>query len=249
MADSISDGLGRLVLDQPPLNILTRSALADLRVSIAELAGEPDLRAVLLTATGKHFSAGADVGEHLPPAYVEMIPEFLDTIADLACFPVPVIAAVRGRCLGGGFELALGADLIVAGEDASFGQPEIVLGVLPPAACVLLPRLTTPSLAAEIVYTGDVLDARRALAAGLVSRVVPNADVESEAEKLAGRITRHSAATLRVGKRMLTGSPDSLREALLEAGRLYDEELMATADAVEGLTSFLEKRTPEWAHR
>lgn len=249
MVDNISDGLGRLVLDQPPLNILTRSALRDLRVSLEELAGEPDLRAVLLTATGKHFSAGADVGEHLPPAYVEMIPEFLDTIADLACFPVPVIAAVRGRCLGGGFELALGADLIVAGEGALFGQPEIVLGVLPPAACVLLPRLTTPSLAAEIVYTGDIVDARRALAAGLVSRVVPDADVEAEAEKLAGQVTRHSAAALRVGKRMLTDSPDSLREALREAGRMYDEELMATADAVEGLTSFLEKRTPEWAHR
>jgi len=249
MVDNISDGLGRLVLDQPPLNILTRSALRDLRVSLEELAGEPDLRAVLLTATGKHFSAGADVGEHLPPAYVEMIPEFLDTIADLACFPVPVIAAVRGRCLGGGFELALGADLIVAGEGALFGQPEIVLGVLPPAACVLLPRLTTPSLAAEIVYTGDIVDARRALAAGLVSRVVPDADVEAEAEKLAGQVTRHSAAALRVGKRMLTDSPDTLREALREAGRMYDEELMATADAVEGLTSFLEKRTPEWAHR
>jgi len=249
MVDSISDGLGRLVLDQPPLNILTRSALGNLRAALEKLAGEPNLRAVLLTATGKHFSAGADVGEHLPPTYVEMIPEFLDTISDLACFPVPVIAAVRGRCLGGGFELALGADLIVAGEGAVFGQPEIVLGVLPPAACVLLPRLTTPSLAAEIVYTGDVVDARRALDAGLVSRVVPDTEVETEAERLAGRLTRHSAAALRVGKRMLNGKPDSLRQALREAGRLYDEELMATEDAVEGLTSFLEKRTPEWAHR
>ena len=249
MADSISDGLGRIVLDHPPLNILTRSALAALRASLASLAAEPDLRALLLTATGKHFSAGADVGEHLPPSYVVMIPEFLDTIADLACFPVPVVAAVRGRCLGGGFELALGADLIVAGEGAMFGQPEILLGVLPPAACVLLPRLASPSVAAEIVFTGDVLDAAQALAAGLVCRVVPDADVETEAESLALRITRHSAASLRVGKRMLRGEPEVLRAALRNAGRMYDEELMATEDAVEGLTAFLEKRTPEWVHR
>jgi cyclohexa-1,5-dienecarbonyl-CoA hydratase len=178
-----------------------------------------------------------------------MIPEFLDTIADLACFPVPVVAAVRGRCLGGGFELALGADLIVAGEGAVFGQPEILLGVLPPAACVLLPRLASPSVAAEIVFTGDVLDAAQALAAGLVRRVVPDADVETEAESLALRITRHSAASLRVGKRMLRGEPNVLRAALRNAGRMYDEELMATEDAVEGLTAFLEKRTPEWVHR
>ena len=101
MADNISDisdGLGRIVLDHPPLNILTRSALAELRASLAGLAEEPELRAVLLTATGKHFSAGADVGEHLPPGYLELIPEFLDTVADLAEFPVPVVAAVRGRC-------------------------------------------------------------------------------------------------------------------------------------------------------
>jgi len=86
MADNISDisdGLGRVVLDHPPLNILTRSALAELRASLAGLAEEPELRAVLITATGKHFSAGADVGEHLPPSYVEMIPEFLDLLKTL----------------------------------------------------------------------------------------------------------------------------------------------------------------------
>jgi cyclohexa-1,5-dienecarbonyl-CoA hydratase len=248
-APVISDGLGRVVLDYPPLNILTRAALAELRASLARLAEEPELRAVLLTATGKHFSAGADVGEHLPPGYVELIPEFLDTVADIAGFPVPVVAAVRGRCLGGGFELVLGADMIVAGDSAVFGQPEIMLGVLPPATCVLLPKLASPSLAAEVVFTGDVLDADRALSTGIVNRVVPDADVETEAEDLARRMTRHSAAALRVGKRMLRGDPGDLRAELREAGRLYDEELMATADAVEGLTAFLEKRKPEWTHR
>jgi cyclohexa-1,5-dienecarbonyl-CoA hydratase len=138
---TVEEGIGRLTLSQPPLNILTRDLLREVRDALARLAAEPALRVLLLGAEGKHFSAGADVGEHLPPAFEEMIPEFMGTIAALRDFPLPAVAAVRGRCLGGGCELVQGADLVVAGESASFGQPEIVLGVIPPAACALLPAL------------------------------------------------------------------------------------------------------------
>ncbi|MGD2154757.1 MAG: enoyl-CoA hydratase/isomerase family protein, partial [Gemmatimonadales bacterium] len=110
---SIEDGLGRLVLSQPPLNILTRELLAGVRQELSRLAAEPSLRVLLVSAEGKHFSAGADVGEHLPPTYEEMIPEFVDTIAAIDAFPLPVVAAVQGRCLGGGFELAMAVDIIV----------------------------------------------------------------------------------------------------------------------------------------
>ena len=99
---SIEDGLGRIVLSHPPLNILTRDVLAGVRRELDRLAGEPSLRVLLLGAEGKHFSAGADVGEHLPPDYRELIPEFMQTVADLVSFPLPVVAAVQGRCLGGG---------------------------------------------------------------------------------------------------------------------------------------------------
>ena len=170
---SHAEGLGRVTLTDPPLNILTRSMLAQLREGLAELAAEPSLRAVLLAATGKHFSAGADVGEHLPPTYRELIPEFLDTVLAIATFPLPVVAAVQGRCLGGGFEVAMSADLIVAAEGASFGQPEIMLGVLPPAACALLPFLCGRGAAARIVYTGENLSSADALQAGIVQQVVP----------------------------------------------------------------------------
>ncbi len=246
---SIDDGLGRVVLDHPPLNILTRKVLGELRDELHRLASEPTLRVLLLSAAGKHFSAGADVGEHLPPMYDELIPEFLDTVSAIETFPLPVMALVRGRCLGGGFELAMAADFILAGEGATFGQPEIVLGVLPPAACALLPDLCPPAVAAELVLTGDALGAAEAAAVGIVRRVVPDDDLENAALELAGRMTRHSGAVLRVGKRMLRAARHAGHQAALaEAGRMYVEELMSTSDAVEGLRAFQEKRGPAWSH-
>lgn len=244
-----ANGVGQVVLDAPPLNILTRRVLAGLRTELARLQAEPALRVLVLSATGKHFSAGADVGEHLPPEYGELIPEFLETVAALATFPLPTIARVQGRCLGAGFELAQAADLVVAAEGASFGQPEILLGVAPPAACALLPELTSRGVAAEIVFTGDPLPAREAERAGLVWRVVPDAELDKATQELAARIARHSAAALRVTKQMLAaGRLAARRAALREAGDLYTGELMRTHDAVEGLTAFLEKRQPSWSH-
>ncbi len=251
VACAVEGGIARLTLSHPPLNILTRAVLGELRAALGRLAAERSLRVVLLAAEGRHFSAGADVGEHLPPAWEAMIPEFLETVALLRAFPLPLVAAVRGRCLGGGFELVQGADLIVAGEGAVFGQPEILLGVFPPAACALLPDLAGPACAAEIVLTGDPITAADARAAGLVARVVPDERVEEEAALLAGRIARHSAAALRAAKRALrTPERERAERAALDAARrAYAEDLMRTADATEGLTAFLAKRAPVWSHR
>lgn len=247
---TIEDGIGALTLSQPPLNILTRDLLRQLRDALERLAAEHGLRVVLLRAEGKHFSAGADVGEHLPPAFAQLIPEFMRTIALVRDFPLPVVAAVRGRCLGGGFELAQGADIIVAGDGASFGQPEIMLGVIAPAAAALLPALCAPGWAARILFTGDPLTAVDAERAGLVAKVVPDDRVEEEALALCRRIVRHSAAALRIAKRALRAGETAVRPAAFAtAERLYLHDLMGTADALEGLTAFLEKRQPSWAHR
>jgi cyclohexa-1,5-dienecarbonyl-CoA hydratase len=239
---SVEDGIARLTLSHPPLNILTRAVMATIREQIGILASERSLRVLVFQGEGKHFSAGADVAEHLPPDYEAMIPEFLDTIATIDNFPLPVIAAVRGRCLGGGFELVQPADFVIAGEGAKFGQPEIMLGVFPPAACVLLPRLATRSTAAEIVLTGDTIDAAEAHRRGLVWKVVADDCVEAEAGQLAERIARHSAAALRLSKRALK------TRQLSDAGRIYTDALMRTADAAEGLRAFTEKRKPAWSH-
>jgi cyclohexa-1,5-dienecarbonyl-CoA hydratase len=250
LRSSLVDGLGRIILDHPPLNILTLELLRRLREELERLADAPELRVLLLSAAGRHFSAGADVTEHLPPRHHELIPEFIETIIALDAFPLPVVAAVQGRCLGGGFELVLGADLVIAGEGALFGQPEIGLGVVPPAAAALLPGRCARGWAADLVFTGDPIGAAEAERAGLVRRVVPDADLEASALTLAGRMTRHSAAALRVAKRMLRAhrhEPDT--SALLWAGTEYVQSLMATEDAVEGLQAFLEKRLPVWRDR
>ena len=245
----VSDGMATLTLSSPPLNILTRALMASLREELATLAQQSDLRVVLLAAEGKHFSAGADVGEHMPPEYRELIPEFIRTIRMVSEFPLPVIAAVRGRCLGGGFELVQAADMIVATEQAMFGQPEIMLGVSPPAACALLPGICAPALAAELVLTGDPISAQRAFEAGLVMQVVPDDQLDEAALALATRLTRHSGPALRLTKKQLRAGLDAHRaEALRAAEHIYIEELMETADAVEGLQAFLDKRKPTWTH-
>jgi cyclohexa-1,5-dienecarbonyl-CoA hydratase len=242
-------GIGRIVLDNQPLNILTGDMLRRLGAELRALADQPDLRVLLLTAVGKHFSAGADVGEHLPPHHLSLIPLFLETVAALDAFPLPVVAAVRGKCLGGGFELVQPADLIVAGEGTSFGQPEIVLGVFPPAACVLLPGRVPSGLAARLIFSGEPIGAAEAERSGLVARVVADDAVERTALELARRIAAHSAPALRSAKYALrgAGAPGRLA-ALRNAGHVYLHELMETHDAVEGLRAFTEKRQPVWRH-
>lgn len=246
----VENGVARLVLNNPPLNILTRDLLAAIRKELSNLESEPTVRVLLLSAEGKHFSAGADVDEHMPPVYEQLIPEFMDTIVQLDAFPLPIVAAVQGRCLGGGFELVQPADMIVAAESASFGQPEITLGVFPPAACVMLPQLVSPCVAAEWVLTGETIGARKAEHCGMVLRVVPEADLERAVMNLASHIAQQSAAALRLAKRALKASrPDNRADALRLAGQLYVEDLMKTEDALEGLHAFRERRRPAWTHR
>ncbi len=246
----VDGGLGRLVLNHPPLNILTQDMLAEMRAAIRDFEANSAVRALLVSAHGKHFSAGADVGEHLPPLYRQMIPEFLETVAAIDGFPLPVVAAVQGKCLGGGFEIVQAADIVVAAEDASFGQPEIVLGVFPPAACVLLPERCDSGLAADLVLSGAVIEAIEALEHGLVRKIVPPSKLEDEATATAQRIAQHSRAALEITKRALrNGSTQRRAAAFRDVGDIYIEELMNTADAIEGLRAFQEKRQPTWSHQ
>lgn len=250
LKESFEDGIATLTLAHPPLNILTRALLGELRQTLTALASAPELRALVIAAEGRHFSAGADVGEHLPPTHHELIPEFMTTLELLATFPLPTVAAVRGRCLGAGFELVQACDMIVAGESATFGQPEIQLAVTAPVACVLLPRRTTRGHAAEMLFGGEAIDASRAFAIGLVQRVVPETRAEEHALCLARRCARHSAAALRATKRTLLETADLPRAAAFQrAGQIYVNELMTAADPVEGLEAFIARRTPVWRHR
>lgn len=178
-----------------------------------------------------------------------MIPEFLETVRQIEAVPLPVVAAVRGRCLGGAFELVQAADMVVATDGAQFGQPEIFLGVFPPAACLLLPERCPYGAAAEMLLTGDPISAADARQLGLVQQVVEDEALEPAALALARRIARHSGAALRLTKRALHYAHPNRRRRFRDLGRLYTEELMSLDDPLEGLRAFREKRKPTWTHR
>jgi cyclohexa-1,5-dienecarbonyl-CoA hydratase len=245
----VENGLAEFVVDHPPLNILTRAVMGELRQALRAVGADPTVRVLLLRTAGRHFSVGAAVDEHLPPQDRVLIAEFVDTVRALLDCPVPVVAAVQGRCLGGAFELVLGADLIVAGEGSSFGLPEIQLGVFPPVACALLAARTGRALAARAILSGESVDAESARAHGLIAEVVPDGELVAAARGLAASMTRHSAVALRAAKRALNATPRGWEAGVERASSIYLDELMASADAVEGLRAFLEKRTPEWSHR
>ncbi|HEV2720666.1 MAG TPA: enoyl-CoA hydratase/isomerase family protein [Thermoanaerobaculia bacterium] len=233
----------RITLNDPPLNILDIEMLEELRDAIA--AAKPDRHALILDAAGeKAFSAGASVQDHLGDRVATMLDRFHDCFRLLAKLDLVTIALVRGAALGGGCELAMACDFVLASARAKFGQPEIHLGVFPPVAAYQLSRLTSPRRGLELLLTGETVDAQTALSLGLVNAVV--ADFEPWLEKL----WKQSASSLRLAKKAfrLAQSAD-FDERLATVERLYLEELMKTSDANEGLNAFVEKRKPAWSGR
>ncbi len=244
-------GVLRLTLAVPPLHILDIAMMRELRHALA--AAPEDTWCVVFAAQGeKAFSAGADIREHTADKVEEMLTTFHGVFEDLAERDVVSVALVRGVALGGGCELAMACDLVLAADTAAFAQPEIAVGCFPPVAALLLPGLVGPKKAAEMVLTGARLTAAQAAACGLVSRVVPAADLDAEGEKLLATLRTVSPAVLRLTRRALgvaTGGTQSFRARLRSVEDLYFRELMPMADMSEGVTAFMEKRAPRWSGR
>ncbi len=239
----------RITLSDPPLNILDIEMLAELRDAIA--AVKPDRHALVIDAAGeKAFSAGASVNDHLGDRVVTMLQLFHDCFRQLAKLDLITVALVRGVALGGGSELALGCDFVLASDRARFGQPEIQLGVFPPVAAYQLSRQIAPRKGLELLLTGDPVDAAEAERLGIVNAVFPLAELDSRAAEWLQRLYRQSASSLRFAKKAfrLAQSAD-FDERLASVERLYLEELMKTSDANEGLNAFVEKRKPVWRGR
>lgn len=243
-----SERVARVILAAPKANILDEVMVTELTHAFAGLASRRGLNAVVLAADGPHFSFGASVQEHLPGPVAGMLQRFHALLRQMGETPAPTIAAVRGQCLGGGFELALACDLIIAEDTAQLGCPEIKLAVFPPAACVLLPLRVGISRAAELVLTGATMTGAQAAAAGLVNRVVAAGELDQRLlEWMAADLLPLSPAALRHAVSALRSSTRrALEEELPKVERLYLEKLMAEPDAEEGLRAFLEKRPPRW---
>ncbi len=239
----------RLRLDRPKSNIVDAAMIAALRQGFDRHADLKHLRGALLDASGPHFSFGASVQEHLPDRCAEMLRALHALVSDMLDFPLPILVAVRGQCLGGGLEVAAAGGLIFAAPDARFGQPEIHLAVFAPAASCLLPPRMGQEAAEDMLFSGRSIDAAEAHRSGLVHAVADDpetAALDYYTEHLALR----SASSLRLAVRAARiDSVPRIKRKLATVESLYLDELMQTADAVEGLNAFLEKRPATWEDR
>src|SRR5437660_1049480 len=244
-----------LTLNRPKaLNALNRQVVENLARVLRDIRHDHAVRALIVTGGGdRAFVAGADIAAMSEMSTIEGL-EFgrlghrvMQTIEDL---PIPVIAAVNGFALGGGLELAMACDLIIASEKARFGQPEINLALIPGfGGTQRLPHRIGHARAREFVMTGDIFDAKTALALGLVNQVVAPDELMSAARKLAERLASKSAVALRQAKAALRAS-FTMEE---DAGLRFEQEAFgltfASEDRVEGTRAFVQKRDPKWQHK
>lgn len=235
----------------PKGNIITAAMVHALRAALEAVSQNPHLKLITLEGSGADFSFGASIPEHAPDRIAEVLPAMHRLILDLLEAPAATAAIARGRCLGGGFELALACDFIFASDDAHLGLPEIDLGVFPPAGAALLPLRVGVARATSAILTGATRTAAEWYDAGLVEFVSSGGSLQGDvdawfarclAPKSAAAI-RHAAAAAR--HRLLLGA----RETLPALESLYLHDLMNTSDAVEGIRAFLEKRPPRWSDR
>jgi enoyl-CoA hydratase len=235
------DGVTVLRLDRPPANALSTAMLEQIAAAARGLVSEPP-GAVVVTGGPRIFAAGADINEFGGPDEAAVIGgHFREALDLVARIPRPVIAAVNGYALGGGCELALACDLRVAADDAGFGQPEILLGIIPGGgATQRLPRLIGTARAKELIFTGRRVKADEALRIGLVDRVVPAADVLDDALAWAASLARGPSAALAHAKRAIDDGLDVSLAAGLDIEHDLFTEVARTDDAATGVASFLE---------
>lgn len=244
--------VGIITLNRPKaLNALNSQVMDEVTTAATELDNDPGIGAIIITGSEKAFAAGADIKEMAELSFADAFEaDFFAPWAKLAAVRTPTIAAVAGYALGGGCELAMMCDLLIAADTAKFGQPEIKLGVLPGmGGSQRLTRAIGKAKAMDLILTGRTIDAAEAERSGLVSRVVPAQDLLSEAKGVATTISQMSRSASRMAKEAVNRAFEStLTEGLLYERRLF-HSTFATADQSEGMAAFIEKRPPNFTHR
>jgi len=243
----LKEGVAYLTLNRAPVNILNIEMMEEINTYLEGLKKEKSLKLLVIQALGKAFSAGVDVGEHLGDLVYKMIEVFHKMFRLMDALKIPSIAVVNGSALGGGCELALYCDMVIATEKSKFGQPEIQVGVFPPIAALIFPRMIGRKKAMELILGGDTLSAQEALALGLINKVVPEASLADEANGFIEKFKKLSGMVLKLAKEAtLAGLNDDMDKGLKVIEKIYLDRLMKTEDALEGLKAFLEKRKPTW---
>jgi len=246
--------IATLTINRPAaLNALNRAVIDEIAGTIEEIRADPAVRVLIVTGAGdRAFVAGADIAAMAAMSPIEGL-DFSEAghhaMDALETLPIPVIAAVNGFALGGGLELALACDLIIASENARFGQPEINLGLIPGfGGTQRLIRRIGLARARETILTGDLFDAKSALQYGLVNQVVPLADLTATASKLADKMVAKSAVALRQAKAAMRAALNGSQETGLAFEREAFGVVFGSADCAEGTAAFVEKRPPKWTH-
>jgi enoyl-CoA hydratase len=244
--------VGIITLNRPQaLNALNSQVMNDVTSAATEFDNDPGIGAIIITGSAKAFAAGADIKEMAALTFADVFgSDYFATWAKLTAVRTPTIAAVAGHALGGGCELAMMCDVLIAADTAKFGQPEIKLGVLPGmGGTQRLTRAIGKAKAMDLILTGRTIDAAEAERSGLVSRVVPADDLLTEAKAVAKTISEMSLSATRMAKEAVNRAFEStLAEGLLYERRLF-HSAFATDDRSEGMTAFIEKRPPRFTHR
>lgn len=249
---NIEDRVARVALARLPLNVFNIAMMQEITQALEACVAQRELVAIVFEAApGAHaFSAGVAVEEHVPETIFQMLESFHGIFRTLEQMAKPALAVVDGAALGGGCELVAACDIVIASDRARFGQPEIKLGVFPPVACVLLPRVIGDKRARELILTGDMINAQAAARLGLVNHVVPSAQLQQKTQEILVKLRELSGASLEATRRALDlGRGRSLDAALTEVENMYLHELMKSDDAIEGIRAFIEKRKPVWRGR
>ncbi len=236
----------RLRLNMPKANITDAAMLEAIGAALSEHAPDADIKAVLLDHEGPHFSFGASVPEHLPGKFGDMLSVMNKTLLAMLQHPVPILVAVKGQCLGGGLEVACGGNRIFAAPDASFGQPEIKVGVFAPYASFFLTELIGQIHAEDMLYSGRSVSGEEASAMGLVAELSDNPEAAA-LTYFDEHLASVSASVLRFAVQAAREDyADRFAVKMAKLEELYTSGLMETKDAVEGLEAFMAKRPAQW---
>ena len=247
----IDDRVARITFARPPLNVFNIEMMREISKALGE-CNQRELVAIVFDADKncRAFSAGVAVEDHVQETIFQMLDAFHSIFRLLEQIAKPSIALIDGAALGGGCELVAACDIVIASDRSRFGQPEIKLGVFPPVAAVLLPRVIGEKRARELILTGEIIDAVEAGRLGLCNHVVPGAHLEPKLLEVLAKLRELSGTSLSYARQSLDlGRGRSIDDALSEQENMYLLELMKTWDANEGVKAFMEKRKAIWRHR
>jgi cyclohexa-1,5-dienecarbonyl-CoA hydratase len=245
--------VARITFARPPLNIFNIAMMREIDRAINEIMVRRDVVAIVFDAVAESraWSAGVAVEEHAAELIYQMLEAFHAIFRSLEEAAKPTVALVNGAALGGGCELVAACDIVIAVEGTRFGQQEIKLGVFPPIAAILLPRIISEKRARELILTGELIGASEAAQLGLVSHVVATPEaMEAKAQEILMKLREMSAPALEATRRALNAAQGQTFDAALDRVEdLYLNDLMKTEDAEEGINAFREKRKPVWRNR